>query len=65
MVSFQEAPWLSVVFADDANPTGPVESQSVPQRQGHVGQSYLLDWNLYWSKSSVQSLLDHLISPLV
>jgi hypothetical protein len=34
------------------------------QRQGNLGQSHLLDRDIHWSESSLQSLLDHLISAL-
>ena len=39
--------------------------QSIPEGKGDIGQFDFLDWDLYWSKSSMQSLFDHLISPLV
>ena len=65
MVSVQKAAWLSVVLANDASTARTIEPQSIPEGKGDIGQSDLLDWDLYRSKSSMQSLLDHLISPFV
>ena len=64
MVSVQEVERISAISADDADPVGAVESQSIFERESNVGKLNLLDWYLYWTQSAVQSLPNHLISSL-
>lgn len=65
MVSFQKATRLFVVSADDADSTGATQSESISEGKGGLGEFDLLDWDLHWPQSFMQSLFDHLISSLV
>lgn len=63
MVLVQEAAWLPVISTNVPNSIGSIEPFSMAQRQGNLGQSHLLDRDIHWPQSPVQSVLDHMTFP--
>jgi hypothetical protein len=61
VVSVQEAAWLPPRYANDATPSGVPQPHSVVEGQSDAGKSDFLDRHIYWAKSSLLSVLDHLI----
>ena len=50
MVPFQEAAWISTIFADDADSTRAAKPESIPEGKSYFGQPHLLDRDLHRSK---------------
>jgi hypothetical protein len=65
VVSLQEAARISIVLANDADSPGAVESYPMAEGESHVRKFDILDWYFHGAKSSVQSLLDHLVGSFV